>query len=171
MSTLDLALVGNGSYSALIDPRGRVVWACLPRFDGDPVFSSLMAGAKEPESGFWDVQLDGCVHTEQHYLQNSAVVVTILDDGNGNIVEITDFAPRFQKSGRMYRPLMLVRQLRPLQGEPRIRIRLRPVHGYGAARAETTHGSNHIRYVMPDLTVRLTSESGSSSTKDFSSST
>ena len=158
MSTLDLALVGNGSYSALIDRRGRVTWACLPRFDGDPVFASLLAGNEEPEAGFWDVMLDGCVHTEQRYLQNSAVLITTLDDGNGNIVEITDFAPRFLKSGRMYRPLMLIRQVRPLRGEPRIRFRLRPMYGSGAGRAETTHGSNHIRYVMPDLTIRLTTD-------------
>lgn len=158
MSTLDLALVGNGSFSALIDPSGRVVWSCLPRFDGDPLFTSLMAGGGEPAAGFYDVVLDGCVRTDQRYLQNSAVVVTILDDDNGNIVEITDFAPRFQKSGRMYRPLMLIRQVRPLRGEPRIRIRLRPVHGYAEERPDTTHGSNHIRYQLSDLVVRLTTD-------------
>jgi GH15 family glucan-1,4-alpha-glucosidase len=158
MSQLDLAVVGNCSYSALVDPRGRVAWACLPRFDGDPIFHSLLGGETEPRSGLFEIELDGFAAAEQHYLRNSAVLVTTLRDHNGSAVEITDFAPRFLKSGRMYRPLMLVRQLRPAAGEPRVRIRLRPSHGYGAARPATTHGSNHIRYVMPDGVMRLTTD-------------
>ena len=41
---LDLAVLGNGHTAALIDPTGRIVWWCYPRFDGDPVFSRLLAG-------------------------------------------------------------------------------------------------------------------------------
>jgi len=35
MSDLNLAVIGNCSYGALIDRVGRVVWACVPHFDGD----------------------------------------------------------------------------------------------------------------------------------------
>ena len=44
MSDLDLGVIGNSSFGALIDRKGRVVWCCLPRFDGDPVFCSLLQG-------------------------------------------------------------------------------------------------------------------------------
>ena len=54
----DHAPIGNSSISAQIDRRGRFVWACAPRVDGDPVFSALMDGT-EPEHGFWDVELEG----------------------------------------------------------------------------------------------------------------
>ncbi|WP_330970295.1 glycoside hydrolase family 15 protein, partial [Lysobacter sp. A3-1-A15] len=43
-------------------------------------------------------------------------------------------------------------------GSPRIRIRLRPLADYGAAVPETTWGSNHIRYLVPGFTLRLTSD-------------
>jgi GH15 family glucan-1,4-alpha-glucosidase len=42
--TLNLAVIGNCQISALIDTVGRIVWACLPRHDGDPVFCSLLGG-------------------------------------------------------------------------------------------------------------------------------
>ena len=42
---LDLAIIGNGSTSALVDPTARLVWWCYPRFDSDPIFSRLLAGA------------------------------------------------------------------------------------------------------------------------------
>ena len=37
-----------------------------------------------------------------------------------------------------------------------MRIRLRPTCEYGAETCGITHGSNHIRYVGPDVSVRLT---------------
>ena len=45
MTSLDLALVGNGTIGALINPTGDVVWGCFPRFDGDPMFCSLLRDA------------------------------------------------------------------------------------------------------------------------------
>ena len=33
---LDLALIGNCRIAALVNPTGRIVWWCYPRFDSDP---------------------------------------------------------------------------------------------------------------------------------------
>ncbi len=156
--SLDLATVGNCSFSALVDQTGRIVWCCLPRFDGDPVFSALLAGEEQPERGYYEIALDDFDRSEQTYRRNSAVVETRLYDKHGGAIEIVDFAPRFHKSGRMYRPLMLVRRVTPISGTPRVRVRLRPALQYGARSAQTTHGSNHIRYLLEDLTIRLTTD-------------
>ena len=43
-SIRDLALLGDTRTSALVDSRGRLRWMCLPHFDGEPVFASLVAG-------------------------------------------------------------------------------------------------------------------------------
>ncbi len=154
---LDLAVVGNCTWSGLIDAEGTLVWACLPRFDSDPVFSGLVDSAR-PEEGVFAIELEGMVSSEQHYDGNTAIVVTTLRDGDGNAVEIRDFAPRFVNHDRSYRPTMLVRRVRPLQGDPRIRIVLRPRSEYGRAVPRTTRGSNHIRYLAGELTLRLTTD-------------
>ena len=62
---LDLAVLGNGHTAALIDPTGRIVWWCYPRFDGDPVFSRLLAG--DEDKGYCDVVLDNMVHYASEY--------------------------------------------------------------------------------------------------------
>ena len=159
MSTLDLAVIGNCGFGALVDRRGRVVWSCMPRFDGDPVFCSLLNGNGDDEKfGFFDIVLEDFERSEQNYLHNTAIVVTTLYDSNGSAVEITDFAPRFKQYGRIYRPLQMVRRVRPLSGSPRLTVRLRPVCDYGASRPERTNGSNHIRYITPAMTLRLTTD-------------
>jgi len=42
--SLALGAIGNCAASALVDGRGRIVWSCWPRFDGDPVFHALLGG-------------------------------------------------------------------------------------------------------------------------------
>ena len=159
MSNLDLAVIGNCGFGALVDRRGRIVWSCMPRFDGDPVFCSLLNGDGDDEKfGFFDIVLENFERSEQHYLHNTAIVVTTLYDANGSAVEITDFAPRFKQYGRIYRPLQMVRRVRPLSGSPRLTVRLRPVCDWGASRPERTNGSNHIRYITPAVTLRLTTD-------------
>jgi len=156
MSSLDLALIGNCGFGALLDQRGRIVWACLPRFDGDPVFCSLLH--EGGDAGFYEIDIDHFSHAEQAYRRNSAVVETRLYDSQGGSLEIIDFAPRYKQFGRVFRPINLVRRIKPLAGSPRITIRLRPSCDYGRERPERTRGSNHIRYVAPNMTLRLTTD-------------
>jgi GH15 family glucan-1,4-alpha-glucosidase len=54
--------------------------------------------------------------------------------------------------------MMFIRRVRRLAGSPRICVRLRPACNYGLQRPTTTHGSHHIRYVAPDLVLRLTTD-------------
>ena len=161
MTNLDLAVIGNCSYGALIDQLGRVIWACFPHFDGDPMFCSLLDGdsADAPDGGgYWDITVEDLAGSEQQYLPNTAILCTRLRDRAGSALEIIDFAPRFRQFARFYRPMAIVRLVRPLEGTPRIRIRLRPRTGYGAAAPEITAGSNHIRYVGDEVTLRLTTD-------------
>lgn len=164
MQTLELGLIGNGTISALIDQRGDIVWSCLPRFDGDPVFSALLsptphAGAPTTDArGRFAIELAELESTEQHYAENTAVLVTRLTDRNGGVVEITDFAPRFTQFGRMFCPMVIVRQLRRVHGHPRVRILVQPTCDYGARAPEQSSGSNHIRFGGGATAWRLTTD-------------
>jgi len=156
MKTLDQALIGNCCIGALVDAQATITWACFPRFDGDPVFCSLLKASDD--LGFFAIELADCERIEQQYLENTAILVTRLTDRQGGSVEITDFSPRFGQYGRMFRPMMLVRRVRRLCGSPRVTVRSRPACAEGAGRPEITWGSNHIRYVAPALTLRLTTD-------------
>ena len=159
MSSLELGVIGNSGIGALVSESGEIVWACLPRFDGDAVFCSLLRERKtEEDFGFLAVDLLGRVRAEQEYVANTAVLVTRLYDGEGGAIEITDFAPRFRQFGRLFCPGQIVRTVRPLAGSPKVRVLIRPASEYGRRRPQTTWGSNHVRYVGADFVVRATAD-------------
>lgn len=156
---LNLWPIGNCQVSALIDDRGRMIWGCLPRVDGDPVFSALLSDddfESDAATGYWAIDLKDCVKIEQHYIRNTPVLVTRKTDDKGNVVEITDFCPRSFDKGRMYRPVAFARMVRAVQGSPLIVVRLRPASHWAQNNVETSFGSSHISYVLTGMNMRLT---------------
>ena len=154
MNTLDLGVIGNCSIAALVDAEATIVWGCFPRIDGDAVFHALLNDQKA--KGMFSIELVDQLHSEQAYLPNSAILRTTLYDHHGGIAEVTDFAPRFALYERIFRPPMIVRRISAVQGRPRVLVRLRPGFENGGLKPKLTRGSNHLRYVSPAQTLRLT---------------
>ena len=110
-----------------------------------------------PDDGIFSIEIENQSGSVQSYVPNTAVLKTTLRGDTGS-VEITDFCPRFYHRHRTFRPQMLIRQIVPIEGNPRVKIRLRPRFDYGAKAPTVTYGSNHIRYVGDKLTLRLTTD-------------
>jgi GH15 family glucan-1,4-alpha-glucosidase len=155
--SLELWPIGNCQVSGLVDSAAGLVWGCIPRVDGDPVFCALLNGERQ-DAGVWRFELEGQVSATQRYERNTPILVTRIEAADGSAVEISDFCPRFERSGRMYRPVAFVRTVRPVAGSPRLKVRLRPMHGDGSAVATTTSGTNHIRYQLGGQAMRLSTD-------------
>src|SRR5215510_14008491 len=88
MSDLNLAVIGNSAITALVDRRARIVWCCFPRFDGDPIFCSLLEVADDPTgAGLFDIELTNLESAKQEYVRNTAILVTTLTDDAGATVQ------------------------------------------------------------------------------------
>src|SRR3954471_15388945 len=160
LSSLDLAVIGNSSVAALVDAQARIVFASLPRLDSDPVFCSLLRGGDAAgvaaAEGALSIELKDFAESEQSYLDNTAVLHSVLHDANGGAVEIVDFAPRYDMHHRTHRPPMLVRRITPVAGRPMIRIVVRPMSDYGGTQLKSVRGSHHIVYFSDRQRQRLT---------------
>jgi GH15 family glucan-1,4-alpha-glucosidase len=156
---MNYGVIGNCQVAALIDEQARYVWACLPRPDGDPVFSCLLqkeGGASS--TGVFSVDMVDLTRSEQCYLRNSAILETKLYDSHGGVIRIVDFAPRFRTRGRVFRPMMFVRSVECLAGRPTLRLRLRPTSGFGERAAPGVAGSHHIKFAADGLHYRMTTD-------------
>src|SRR5216117_469194 len=96
----ELGVVGNCQFSALVANTGEIVWCCLPRFDSEPVFSTLL---DETGGGRFTVAPAGNQAGEQAYMDNTNVLETIFSGPDGSF-RLRDFAPRFSRRGSMLRP-------------------------------------------------------------------
>ncbi len=155
-SSLNVGVIGNCAFSALVDARGRIVWCCLPRFDGEPVFNALLrSAARTAAPGPSRSRTSRAA--EQGYEPNTAVLRTRLYDNAGQGVEITDFAPRFHSRRRMFRPLTMVRRVQADPGHAaHARARCAPRfdwggHGADRSRAAATTSATSA----PTSTLRL----------------
>jgi GH15 family glucan-1,4-alpha-glucosidase len=149
-----LGIVGNCSYLAYIDDEAGVRWLCMPRFDSSFLFGSLL----DPDrGGEFSVRAPESYSTRQHYAENTNILYTDFTVRDGRF-RVTDFAPRFYQYDRYFRPLMLVRKIEPLQGQPRVVVNCRPAGDYGRMEPEIVVGSNHIRYLNLGGHVRLTTD-------------
>src|SRR5712691_7207536 len=146
-----LGIIGNCSYSALLR-HGSVEWLCWPRPDSSFVFGPLLDREK---GGALAIEGVDATDVHQEYVENTNVLRTVFTGPTGSF-ELFDFAPRFQLYDRFFKPSMLVRVLRPLSGEPRARVRCRPVYEYGLHDAGSWRASNHIEYTGFPTPVRLT---------------
>src|SRR4051812_23609402 len=108
----DLGVVGNCQFSALVDTTGEVVWCCLPRFDSEPIFSTLL---DHEAGGRFLIGPSGGEPGTQRYLPNTNILETRFETPCGSF-RVIDFAPRFLQFGRAFRPTQLVRIVEPIEG-------------------------------------------------------
>jgi GH15 family glucan-1,4-alpha-glucosidase len=152
---MKLALIGNCAYQSLVDDRGRIVWLCWPRFDSSFVFGALL---DEERGGVFSIESGTSkTKTSQQYIDNTNILRTHFTSDRGEF-EVVDFAPRFRQYERFFKPTMLVRRIRPISGEPVVRVRCRPRYDYGRIVPQSHHSSNHVQWQMPEGQLRMTTD-------------
>lgn len=153
-----LAITGNCNYLAYVSDESELSWLCWPYMDSSYVFGSLLCQQK---GGSFKIVPEMRFHTRQRYVENTAIIVTTFycDDGD---FEVIDFAPRFQRHDRYFKPLYFMRKVRRLKGQPRIRIVCDPRGNYGEQLPELNAGSNHINFKNLHFPLRLTTNAAKS---------
>jgi GH15 family glucan-1,4-alpha-glucosidase len=150
----NLGIIGNCSYLAYINVHAEVKWLCWPRFDSSFIFGSLL---DEKRGGNFSITPTTEYTSRQYYVPNTNVLCTEFQCANGKF-RVMDCAPRFHQYERNFKPLMLVRKIERLDGNPIIKVVCNPVGNYGAMIPETVMSSNHVRYLNFDMQVRLTTD-------------
>jgi GH15 family glucan-1,4-alpha-glucosidase len=95
----------------------------MPRFDSSYIFGSLLDKKK---GGEFSIKLKNNHFTSvQYYLKNTNILATEFEMPEGKY-RVIDFAPRFVQY-KYFQPLMLLRKIELIQGDPYIIIKCNPV--------------------------------------------
>ena len=149
----DYGVIGNCAYTAHVHTDTNIAWLCWPKFDSSFVFGNLIS---EKKGGEFSIKPPGeNWRSKQWYIENTNILCTEVEASDGKY-RVTDFAPRFLQYDRYYKPLMLVRKVERLVGNPTIKVTCNPTGEYGEIQGEASFGSNHIRYLNLEGNQRLT---------------
>ena len=149
----DVGLIGDGATAALVARDGAVVWLCLPRFDSEPLFCSLLDAQK---GGAFRIAPQGLIESRQSYEPDSGVLVTELRGPTG-LVRLTDCLTlrsgadlgEDTAAGRGE----LLRSVVVLEGDVRLQVEIEP---RGGATVEAYGQGLRLRSSRrPDLDLRM----------------
>lgn len=147
-------IIGNCQYVALISSYGSVDWLCWPRFDASFIFGHLLDTKK---GGHFKIgPMDGSDGL-QRYLENTNILITRFRTEAGNF-EVVDFAPRFPRFDSFYRPNILVRMVRPIDGAPLVTASCHPKYDYGRMDLNPRRGSEDLIYEGAAQNIYLKSD-------------
>lgn len=150
--TYQSGIIGNCAYIAHVQTDTNISWLCWPAFDSTFVFGSKL---DQDKGGEFSILPDGKFESEQRYIPNTNILETTISNKEG-VFKVTDFAPRFSQYDRYFKPLMLIRKVERISGEPRVRMRCYPVTDYGRAAQDRHRGSNHVEFTGGGDHMRLT---------------
>jgi len=146
-------IVGDLNTIALVALNGSIDFMCFPRFDSPSIFAALL----DPDrGGFFSIapELDG-VRNKQLYLPASNILLTRFLSEEG-VVEISDFMPVEDVSRRHN----LVRRVKCVRGDVRVRMVCAPRFDYGRAGHRIERAGNDVVFIsegQDKLRLRLRS--------------
>jgi len=120
----DHALIGDLGSAALVSRYGEIDWLCLPAFDSDACFASLLGGEA---NGRWRISPSGPVReVRRRYRGDTLILETEFSTESGKL-RLTDFMVPHQKAPH------LVRILECLEGRVPVHVDFSPRLAFGRA--------------------------------------
>src|SRR5262249_33325653 len=138
------AFLSDCHTGALVSPEGAVEWLCLPRFDSESVFGSIL----DRSAGFGRIGPPGLVApVSRRYVPGTNVLETTWMTGSGWLVvrdgltvgdwrQENDFEPHRRPPPDDEAEHVLIRQIECVQGEVDVEMICQPAFDYGATRLE-----------------------------------
>jgi GH15 family glucan-1,4-alpha-glucosidase len=125
------ALIGDLQTAALVATDGTIDWYCCPRFDSPSVFARILDGRR---GGYFRVapEHEGYV-VKQLYFPDTAVLITRFMSEEG-VAEIIDFMPIADNPTVATDRHRIVRVMRGVRGEMRLRLECAPRFAYARER-------------------------------------
>jgi hypothetical protein len=121
----EYAVLADGERGAVLDPRGRIVWLCAPRWHDAAVFSALIGGA-----GHFTVEPADPWHVWGGSYEEGTLIRTSRWVTADCVIECREALALPTRTDR----LVLLRRMRAERGGARLRMDLDPRPGFGEAR-------------------------------------
>lgn len=150
----DHGVIGNLRTVALVGRNGSIDWFCFPNFDSPSVFAAILDDKKGGRFGI--SMLAGDVTCKQLYWPDTNVLVTRFLSAEG-VAEIIDYMPvGVEREGGGFHGL--IRRVRAIRGEVRLRMICEPAFNYARDAHETEIVEGGARFSSQTLRLGFASD-------------
>jgi alpha,alpha-trehalase len=147
-------IIGDRRTAALVSADGTVDWLCLPDYDGNIVFGSLLDWAK---GGFWRLGPAAMMQGEQSYDGETMILRTEFNsEGRELLLQDAMIWPEDRRAPEQEPCRVLVRSMKCAKGRMRCEFDLRPGFNFEEPpQVSFEEHSSGISIHVNDLTLRL----------------
>ncbi len=122
-------IISSNRTSALVGANGTIDWACLPKYDSDPIFSSLLDSEK---GGYFSIRPDDMsdMRVYQNYREMTNILITEFIRSGRTVLRLTDFIPASEFSTINFPEIH--RFVEAPDTDIRVDVEFNPVFSYGS---------------------------------------
>jgi GH15 family glucan-1,4-alpha-glucosidase len=142
-------IIGDTKTAALVSTRGSIDWLCLPSFDSDACFASLVG---YDEHGRWTIQPTAPIRELNQYYDGDTLILVTEFHCDGGAIRLTDFMPPSTETTD------IVRLVEGIEGSVPIEMALAPRFGYGINRPWVEQDEDGVSFVTGPDALRLRSD-------------
>jgi GH15 family glucan-1,4-alpha-glucosidase len=151
MATLieNYGIIGDTTTVAVVSKRGSIDWLCLPCFDSDACFASLVG---YDEHGRWSIQPTVPIRDIKQYYDGDTLILVTEFHCDGGAFRLIDFMPPSTERTDV------VRLIEGIEGSVPIEVVLAPRFGYGLNRPWVEQRKDGVSLVTGPDALRLTTD-------------
>jgi GH15 family glucan-1,4-alpha-glucosidase len=139
-------IIGDTTTVAIVSTRGSIDWMCLPRFDSDACFASLVGF---DEHGRWSIHPTAPIRELRQYYDGETLILVTEFHCDGGAFRLIDFMPPSTER------VDVVRLVEGIDGSVPIEIVLAPRFGYGINRPWVEQRKDGLWFVTGPDALRL----------------
>lgn len=126
----EYGLIGNCRSAALVSREGSLAWCCLPKFDSEALFSSLLDSHR---GGSFSVTPKPPFHATQTYLDDTNVLETRFESDDATLLlhDCFTVADENEKRQSLWPDTEVLRCLECTRGSTEVVVRFHPKGNYG----------------------------------------
>ncbi len=153
----DHGMIASNRTAALVAMNGTIDWACMPSFNSDPLFCSIL---DQHKGGYFAISPEDIneVTTGQTYLEHTNILVTEFYRKGKTILRLTDFIPASEYNTINFPEIH--RYIETPSADVKIRIEMKPTFNYGKGSVSIEKGKNGFVFSSGKESVILSCDMG-----------
>jgi GH15 family glucan-1,4-alpha-glucosidase len=139
-------IIGDTETVAVVSTRGSIDWLCVPAFDSDACFASLVG---YDEHGRWAIHPTVAIRDLKQYYDGETLILITEFHCDGGAVRLTDFMPPSVERSDV------IRIVEGLEGSVPIEMVVAPRFGYGINRPWVEQREDGVSFITGPDALRL----------------